>query len=48
MAILIITGYSTDESAAEATRLGVSDYLNKPFTPKELVDAVEKAIQVDG
>jgi len=45
MPVLIITGYGTDDSAAEATRLGVSAYLNKPFTPDELAEAVENAIQ---
>ena len=45
MPVLIITGYGTDDSAAEAKRLGVSAYINKPFTPEELVAAVEKAIQ---
>ena len=45
MPVLIITGYGTDDSAAEAIRPGVSAYINKPFTPEELVAAVEKAIQ---
>ena len=44
MAILIITGHGTEESAREATRLGVSDYLCKPFTPDELVNAVGHAL----
>ena len=48
MPVLIITGYGTDDSAAEATRLGVSAYINKPFTPEKLVAAVEKAIQNAG
>ena len=48
MAILIITGYGTAESATEAKRLGVSDYLQKPFTPEELVTAVEHALQGNG
>lgn len=48
MAILIITGYGTNESAAEAKRLGVSDYIHKPFTPEELVTAVEHALQGNG
>ncbi|MFC1782066.1 response regulator [Planctomycetota bacterium] len=45
MPVLIITGYGTDDSAAEASRLGVSAYINKPFTPEQLVEAVENAIQ---
>ena len=45
IAILIITGYGTEESAREATRLGVSDYLRKPFTPDELVNAVGHALK---
>ena len=45
MPVLIITGYGTDDSAAEAKRLGVSAYINKPFAPEDLVAAVEKAIQ---
>jgi CheY-like chemotaxis protein len=45
MAILIITGYGTDESAREATQLGVADYLHKPFTPDELVSAVGHALK---
>ena len=36
MAIIIITGYGTVPSAVEATRLGVSDYVEKPFTPDQL------------
>ncbi len=45
MPILIITGYGDMDTAAEATRLGVSDYIQKPFTPQELVDAVKRALQ---
>jgi len=43
-AIVIITGYGTVPSAVEATRLGVSDYIEKPFTPGELTDAVNHAL----
>lgn len=44
MAVLIITGYSSVNTAAEAARLGVSDYLCKPFTPEELLQAVDRAL----
>ena len=45
MAVIIITGYGAVESAAEATRLGVSDYVCKPFKPEEIVDSVERALR---
>ena len=45
MAVLIITGYGTVDTAAEATRLGVSDYVCKPFTPEEIAGAVDRAIE---
>ncbi|MBN1765985.1 MAG: response regulator [Sedimentisphaerales bacterium] len=44
MVVVIITGYGTDASTAEARQLGVSDYLHKPFAPEELVGAVERAL----
>ncbi|MCU0585443.1 MAG: sigma-54 dependent transcriptional regulator [Desulfobacterales bacterium] len=42
--ILMVTGYPTLGGAVEAVRLGAEDYLAKPFTRKELVEAVEKAL----
>jgi len=45
MAILIVTGYGSVETAAEAARLGVSDYVCKPFTPDEIAQAVDRAVQ---
>ena len=44
MAVLIITGYGSVDTAAEATRLGVSDYVCKPFTPEEITGAVDRAL----
>jgi DNA-binding NtrC family response regulator len=43
-AIVVITGFGTVGSAVEAVRLGVSDYIEKPFTPKQLSEAVSKAL----
>jgi len=45
MAVLIITGYGTAETSAEAKRLGVSEYIHKPFEPEKLVNAVEHALR---
>lgn len=43
-AVVVITGYGTVRSAVEATRLGVSDYIEKPFTPEQIVAAVDQAL----
>ncbi len=43
--VVIITGYSTIKSAVEAIKKGAFDYLAKPFTPDELLAAVEKALR---
>jgi formate/nitrite transporter len=45
MAVLIVTGYGSVETAAEATRLGVADYVSKPFTPQEISQAVDRALE---
>lgn len=44
--VLVITGYATLESAVQATKLGALDYIQKPFTPSELADRVQKAIEL--
>ena len=43
-AIVVVTGYGTVCSAVEATKAGVSDYLEKPFTPEDLTKAVDHAM----
>jgi DNA-binding NtrC family response regulator len=44
--VLIITGYSSIESAVKATKLGALDYISKPFTPDELNDRIQKAVEI--
>jgi len=44
-AVVVITGYGTVRSALEAARAGVSDYLEKPFTPAQLTEAAGRALQ---
>jgi DNA-binding NtrC family response regulator len=42
--ILMVTGYPSIGEAVEAVRLGAEDYLAKPFTKKELLDALEATL----
>jgi len=43
--VVIITGYANVRSAVQAMRLGAADYLEKPFTPDELLKSVGKAVK---
>jgi DNA-binding NtrC family response regulator len=43
--VIVMTGYSSVQSAVEAMKLGAFDYLTKPFSDDELVLAVERAIE---
>lgn len=44
MIIIMITGYSTVQTAVQAMKMGALDYIPKPFTPEELIVVVEKAL----
>lgn len=39
--VIIITGYSSVDSAVETMKMGAVDYLQKPFKPEKIVDLVE-------
>ena len=43
--IIVMSGYSTQETIAEADMMGANMFLPKPFTPEELIDAVRKTIK---
>jgi len=43
--VVIITGYSTIQTAVEAMKLGATDYVSKPFTPDELRLIVRKVLE---
>ncbi len=43
--VVMITGYPSVESAVKAMKLGVSDYVSKPFAPEELKEVLIKAIE---
>ncbi len=42
--IIMLTGYGSIDSAVAAMKEGADEYITKPFTDKELLDAVEKSI----
>jgi len=42
LCVIVMTGYSTMSNAVQAMKLGAADYLSKPFTDDELMDAVQK------
>jgi DNA-binding NtrC family response regulator len=46
--VIIITGYPSVSSAVQAVKMGVSDYLRKPFTDDELLTAVGTALKEKG
>ena len=43
--VIMITGYSTVQSAVQAMKLGAFDYIPKPFSPDEVLVVVEKAME---
>jgi DNA-binding NtrC family response regulator len=43
--VVIITGYPSVSSAVQAVKMGVSDYLRKPFTDDEFKTTVKSALQ---
>mgnify|MGYP005836651111 CR=1 FL=1 len=44
--VMMITGYPTIQGAVTAVKLGVQDYLTKPFTEDELLTAVRRILEV--
>jgi DNA-binding NtrC family response regulator len=42
--VIIITGYSTVDTAVDAMKSGAFDYIAKPFTSSLIIDKVQKAI----
>ncbi|GFE56358.1 sigma-54 dependent transcriptional regulator [Geobacter sp. AOG1] len=43
--VIIITGYSTVDTAVEAMKNGAFDYIAKPFTPDQILEKVCKALE---
>lgn len=43
--VIVMSGYSTDETIKETDRMGAIRFLPKPFTPDELIQTVREAIE---
>jgi len=43
--VVIITAYSSVDTAVETLKRGAKDYVHKPFTPEELRDVVKKTLE---
>lgn len=44
--VILMTSHGSEQVAVEVFRLGVHDYIMKPFDPKEMLDAIEQALSV--
>jgi NtrC-family two-component system response regulator AlgB len=47
-AVVIMTAYATIDNAVDAMRAGAADYLPKPFTPAQVLHAVQKTVEAAG
>ena len=45
VSVIIITGYKSVETATEATKLGASGYIVKPFKAEEILETTGKILQ---
>jgi YesN/AraC family two-component response regulator len=43
--VVVITGYPSVSTAVESAKIGVSDYLRKPFTQDDFLAAVDEALK---
>jgi len=46
--VLIMTGYPNIPNATAAIRLGIADYITKPFAPEEITRAVQRMVKERG
>ena len=42
--VMVMSGYHTDQTIEDAKQMGAVSFINKPFTPDELINSVRNAI----
>ena len=42
--VIVMSGYPTTETICDAARMGAANFIPKPFTPDELIDALRQVI----
>jgi DNA-binding NtrC family response regulator len=42
--LMVMTGYSTLSTIKEVANMGIEQFIAKPFTPEELVEAIQEVI----
>ena len=47
MPVILVTAYASNETAAESIKLGVFDYVSKPFKFDDLLATIERALTAD-
>lgn len=45
IAVMVVTGYGDRETVLELLRKGCTEYLDKPFSPKQFLDGVRNALE---
>ncbi|MEK6645412.1 MAG: response regulator [Candidatus Firestonebacteria bacterium] len=45
--VIMVTGYGDTKTSVQAMKLGAFDYISKPFNYEELINLIEKAVQMN-
>jgi DNA-binding response OmpR family regulator len=46
--IIVMSGYDTEQTVQQAMETGAASFIAKPFTPTELLNALQKVLQKPG